>query len=163
MPEKYEGEGFLKRYGDKDTLPGSWKTVSTSANDYPSKADWLADRMDKFLRFKDDALENKALYERRESDRADAKYRAAHAAAVKEAAKVARLSSPSHKEKVELERKRKAELKAAHEKTEAERLAKKAAEEAAKSPSPRALRAAKKAGTRKHRKLARSTRRRRRL
>jgi hypothetical protein len=159
MPEKYKGEDFLRRYGDKDSLPRSWKTVTTTAHDYPSKADWLADRKNKFREFKHDALKNKAIYERRERDRADAKYRAAHAAAVKEAARVARLSSPEHKEKVELERKRKAEAKAAREKEEAEKAAKKAVEEAA-HPSPRALRAAKKAGTRKHRKLGRLTRRR---
>jgi hypothetical protein len=159
MAEKYKGEDFLRRYGDKNSLPRSWKTVTTTAHDYPSKADWLADRKNKFRKFKHDALKNKAIYERRERDRADAKYRAAHAAAVKEAARVARLSSPEHKEKVELERKRKAEAKAAREKEEAEKAAKKAEEEAAR-PSPRALRAAKKAGTRKHRKLGRLTRRR---
>jgi hypothetical protein len=161
--ELYPGEGFLKKYGDKHSLPRSWQSVSTTANDYDSKSEWLQWRLDTFLDDKRDALKHKAIYERRERDRADAKYRAAHAAAVKEAAKVARLSSPEHKEKVELERKRKAEAKAAREKTEAERLAEKAAEEAAKPLSSRALRAAKKGGarTRKHRKLGRLTRRRR--
>ena len=160
--EKYPGEGFLKKYGDKKSLPRSWKSVSTTANDYDSKSEWLQWRLDTFLDDKRDALKHKAMYERREKDRADAKYRVAHAAAIKEAAKVARLSSPEHKEKVRLEKLRKEEAKAAREKAEAERLAKKAAEEAAKPLSPRALRAAKKAGTRKHRKLGRLTRRRRR-
>lgn len=159
--ELYPGEGFLKKYGDKESLPRSWQSVSTTANDYDSKSEWLQWRLDTFLDDKRDALKHKAIYERREKDRADAKYRVAHAAAVKEAAKVARLSSPEHKEKVRLEKLRKEEAKAAHEKAEAERLAKKAAEEAAKPLSPRALRAAKKAGTRKHRKLGRLTRRRR--
>jgi hypothetical protein len=159
--EKYPGEGFLKKYGDKHSLPRSWQSVSTTANDYDSKTEWLQDRYDLFMDDKRDALKHKAIYERRERDRADARYRAAHAAAVKEAAKVARLSSPEHKEKVELERKRKAEAKAAREKEEAEKAAKKAAEEAA-HPSPRALRALKKGGTRKRRNLGRLTRRARR-
>lgn len=159
--EKYPGEEFLKRYGDKDSLPRSWQSVSTTANDYDSKTEWLADRYAIFMDDKRDALKHRAIYERREKDRADAKYRTAHAATVKEAAKVARLSSPEHKEKVELERKRKAEAKAAREKEEAEKAAKKAADEAAKPLSPRAMRALKKGGTRKHRKLGRLTRRRR--
>ena len=158
--EKYEGEGFLKRYGDKESLPRSWKTVTTTANDYPSKSEWLADRMNRFWDMKRSALKHKAIYDRRERDRADAKYRIAHAAAVKEAAKVARLNSPEHKEKVRLEKLRKEEAKAEHEKAEAERQAKKAAEEAAKPLSARAARALKKGGTRKHNRGGRKTRRR---
>lgn len=157
-PQKYAGEEFLKKYGDKDSLPRSWRSLSTTANDYDSKTEWLADRYELFMEDKHKALENKAIYERREKDRADAKYRVAHAAAVKEAARVAHLASPEHKEKARLEKLRKEEAKAAYEKKEAERLAKKAAEEAAKPLSSRALRALKRGGTRKYRKLGRLTR-----
>jgi hypothetical protein len=73
MPEKFEGESFLKKYGDKESLPRSWKSVSTSRNDYDTEEEWLEHRREIFSDQKDAALRNKEVYERRERDRADAR------------------------------------------------------------------------------------------
>jgi hypothetical protein len=147
-PHFYAVEKYPNKW-ETMSMPKSWKSVTTTAADNP---DWLEDRQQLWKNMRLDYIKQKAIWDRIQQDRKDAKFKTMRNQVVREAARVARLKSTEFKAEREATAARRRALKAAAATAEAERQALKTLEEASRPKTARELRAEKKANkTRKNR------------